>query len=132
MPPIALRLTCDLTGGEIALVAARRVTVVTPDSDLRSGYDGEAGFWCELRDGKGRVLYRRISQNPLTTELEVYGGQAPSHIQTEPHATFEVTVPDLPQAQTLQLVASPPDRPTERATPAAAFALGPVREELEP
>jgi hypothetical protein len=61
----ALRLTFAYSGDSIRLVASRAVNMRVPPSDPVDGYQGQAGFWVELRDSTGTTIYRRIMHDPI-------------------------------------------------------------------
>ena len=71
-----------------------------------------AGFWFELRDGKGEVLYRRALHGPAEPGLEVPGDDGQPHRVTvdRPDVIYEFLVPDLDDGRELQLFSSAADR----------------------
>lgn len=60
----ALRLTFAFEPGGVRLRSSQRVTMRVGKTDPVSGYEGEAGMWCELRDSSDRVLFRRVLPDP--------------------------------------------------------------------
>ena len=71
-----------------------------------------AGFWFELRNGKGEVLYRRALYGPAEPGLEVPGDDGQPHRVTvdRPEVIYELLVPDLDDGRELQLFSSAADR----------------------
>jgi hypothetical protein len=130
MTPRALRLGFTYQGGRVRLSSRQRVEVTTPPSDPTTGYGGESGFWYELRDADGRVLYRRVAESPIRFTVEVpvdddLGASELARVPVpEPEGVFTLLVPDLEEARTLALVSSPLDPSvTDAATDLATFDL---------
>lgn len=112
-PQRALRLTFEYEGDEVRLVSQQRVAMLVPPADLADDQEERAGFWFEVRDREDRPIYRRGTQNPLRTHLEVFPPKdAPfTHVEMpEPRGVFTLLVPDLEDARTLALVGSLPGR----------------------
>jgi hypothetical protein len=112
-PQHALRLTFEYEGDEVRLVSQQRVAMLVPPADPAGDPDEQAGFWFEVRDREDRPIYRRSTQNPLRTHLEVFPPKDASftHVEMpEPRGVFTLLVPDLEGARTLALVGSLPDR----------------------
>jgi hypothetical protein len=84
-----------------------------------------SGYWIELRDGRGRPLYRRVLYDPLGTSLEAptEDGSWTRVTVEQPSNLFSVVVPNLPNARSVALVGSPPDRQLEPARDLAVFDL---------
>src|SRR5437016_3866771 len=59
------RLTFEYDGPAVRLVKRQRLEMLAPPSDPLTGYEGQSGFWFELQDAAGRVLYRRVLHHPL-------------------------------------------------------------------
>ena len=62
--PEALRLVFAFDSLGVHLRSSERLAMRVGRGDSVSGYEGEAGLWCELRDGAGRVLFRRVLADP--------------------------------------------------------------------
>lgn len=68
VPSGALRLTLSYRDGKVTLEDSMFLAKQLPPSDdlPEGGPEGElSGFWYELQDRKGRVLYREITSNPI-------------------------------------------------------------------
>ncbi|MFH8838482.1 peptidoglycan-binding protein [Streptomyces sp. NPDC017868] len=75
---------------------------------------GRAGFWYEVRDAGGRVLYRRGRHQPIAVLTEeVPGPEEGSGFDAvpldAPRGTFELLAPVLLDGATVVLFSSPPD-----------------------
>jgi hypothetical protein len=64
------------------------------------------GFWVELRDRNDVVTFFRVLNDPLRTSVEVHSpdGKIRREFGPPEDTTFEVLVPDDPQADTLVLI----------------------------
>jgi hypothetical protein len=118
-PRRALRLTFAYEGTKVELVSKLAVEMIAPPSDRTDEYEDHAGFWIELRDPDDRLLYRRIMHNPIQTDREAPSGDPDrpfTRVRTDQkQGTFTIIVPDLEQAQDLNLVGSPAERPAAAA-----------------
>lgn len=96
--PAALRLTFAYSGDSPRLTASRAVDMIVPPSDPVDGYQGQAGFWVELRDSAGRTIYRRIMHDPFPYYHEVHSpGATPTHVPVRNReGAFEVVLPAPP------------------------------------
>jgi hypothetical protein len=119
---LRLRFSYTVTDGTVNLQLTHRQPVVmsVPPSDRTSGYQGQSGFWFEVRDGAGHVLYRRVVHTPIRTHVEAPAND-PSRPLSQVKATqlkgsFELVAPLLDQARTLAIFASPADDPAAGAT----------------
>lgn len=127
-PPTALRLTFTYDGDSIQLASGRTVEMIVPPTDPVDGYQGQAGFWAELRDTTGATIYRRVLHDPIPVYHEVHSPHAqatrtPVRDQT---GAFEIVVPFPPPGSRLVLFRTPQPSGTEigdfageRARPAA-------------
>ena len=112
LPARSLRLTLSYSGTEVKLVRIERIGMLSlPDEPVRAG-EGQAGSWVELRDADQRVLYQQLLHNPLRSYVEVpedpVSGRMRWLATDRPEGVFEVTIPDIPEAETVRLHASPP------------------------
>lgn len=95
-------------------------------SVLPSGHRG--GFWYELRDARGGLLYWAQASNPFAPSVELF--EPDGSIQRVPirreEAFIEVLIPDLPEAAQLQIFSdvSPEGEVQAYATMVHAVALG--------
>jgi hypothetical protein len=109
-PQSALRLTFAYSGDSIRLVASRAVDMLVPPSDPVDGYQGQTGFWAELRDSTGNVIYRRVMHDPISSYHEVHSlpGTPPTHTPVRNReGVFEIVVPALPAGATVVLFGTP-------------------------
>ncbi|HEV7239439.1 MAG TPA: hypothetical protein VGQ36_09375 [Thermoanaerobaculia bacterium] len=106
-----LRLTFSYQGQAIELVSTQAVDMKIPPADSLAWDEKSSGFWVVLRDGGGQPLYRRVTNNPIQTSVEVPSDdpQRPleRHEVASPEGVFVLLVPDLPQARTVALFSSP-------------------------
>jgi hypothetical protein len=136
--PRALRLRFTYEGDEVRLVRRQPVETITSPTDALSGYEGQQGFWVEVRSGQDEVLYRQVRDDPLRHDVEVFSpdpAQSVFRIPVEnPSGTFSVLVPDLDEADHVALISSAaPDMAPEAArgsaTELARFSLRPPSSE---
>ena len=103
----ALRLTFQYDGPEVKLISTQRVEMKLPPSHTLSEDESRSGFWFTLSDPQGKAVYRRVLQNPIRYDREVFSNDStqPSIRRVkvdEPKGTFVVLVPDVAGARTLQ------------------------------
>jgi len=114
--PRSIRLTIEYEGTDVRLVSQRRVAMLAPAPPPRlTARPDERGFWVELQDDTGELLYRQTLHAPIADSLEVPGadGVSLARVPRERVAgRFCVVVPDVPGAQALSLV-GPPAEPDE-------------------
>src|SRR5262245_9164032 len=122
-PGRALRLVLEYEGRNFTVAQRHEVTMAVPPSDPIQGYEGQSGFWYELRDANGKVLYRRVIGKPLGAGVEVHDPETGSrwYDVKESSGVIVALVPDLPNAESLVLVSSPLD-PQKSAAPAEPVA----------
>jgi hypothetical protein len=127
--PRALRMLLDYEGDRITVRERLTVEAATPASDPIRGFEGQSGFWYELRDAKGALLYRRITGHPIRSEVEEHDPDTGFHRHAveKPTGVFTVLLPDLPKAATLVIVGSPV-KPEQHAKPATPLATFPFRQ----
>jgi hypothetical protein len=101
-----LRITFAHDGPNLEIVRVQRVAMRAPATLPQAG-ENQAGYWLEVRDSKGALLYHRPIIDPTRRHIESYGEEpgAPMqrHAATGDRGEFEVLVPDLPDAQTFRL-----------------------------
>ena len=109
-PQTALRLTFAYSGDSIRLAASRAVDMRVPPSDPVDGYQGQTGFWAELRDSTGTTVYRLVMHNPIPSYHEVHAppGTPPTHTPVRNReGTFEIVLPTPPPGSTVVLFGTP-------------------------
>lgn len=125
--PRALRLLLEYEGDRITLRERQAVETATPPSDPIRGFEGQSGFWYELHDAKGALLYRRVASNPIQFEVESHDPETGfrRHAVEKPRGVVSVLLPDLPEATRLVIVSSPlqPEKHAAPAEPLASIAL---------
>jgi hypothetical protein len=123
----SLRLSFEYDRQEVRLIARQRVDVTRPPGVSHAIPRGQAGFWIEVRDSRGRVLYQQVLRNPIRYEIELPGPRETkrgSWFKIEhPRGAFDLLVPDLPEGRTLVLFGSAPGARAKAATELARFSL---------
>lgn len=125
-----LRVTFAYSDDSIRLVASRAVDMRIPPSDPVDGYQGQAGFWVELRDSTGKTIYRRVLHDPIPTYHEVHSppGTPPTHTPVgNRQGTFDVILPTPPPGSLIALFGTPqpPSTPIGEFSQERARAEGP-------
>jgi hypothetical protein len=126
-----IRLTFEYHGNQIRLVGREDLTDIPPASSPLTGFANQSGFWVELRDAAGKLLYRQILHKPIRFEAELLpddpaAPRTPRQLPiANPSGRFSVVVPALADAATVVLVSSPltHDAPASPAAPVASFNL---------
>ena len=112
-PAAAVRLTFEYDGDEVRLVGQQPVDAVPLAGDEPAAGE-ESGFAVEVRAGDGRVLHRRVLNEPMHASAEVFSPEPGANItrvaKTEDRGTFTVLVPALPDADHVALLAPPGHR----------------------
>src|SRR5689334_23397426 len=108
-PLTALRLTFTYDGDSVQLASGRAVEMKVPPSDPVEGYQGQAGFWAELRDAEGTTIYRRVLHDPMPVYLEVHSPDAQATRASVGSQTgiFEIVIPSPPPGSRLVLFRTP-------------------------
>ena len=108
----SLRLTFAYSGSDIRLVRTERVAMISPGVATPPPTGDQAGYWIEVRDAAGNLLYHRPLHRPLRRDVEAFGDEAGEplyrHDTSVTEGEFEVLVPDLPHAATFLLHGTPP------------------------
>jgi hypothetical protein len=127
-PNRAIRLLVEYDKSGFTIKANWSLETFAPPSHALAVPRATSGFWVELRDAKGKVLYRRVMQNPVQTEVEVFDPEEGPHRHAveEPSGVFSILVPDMPDAEQIAFVSSPPD-PAKRQNAAREVAAMPLR-----
>lgn len=115
-----MRMTFSFSGREIRLESIQRIAMRALPSHEAAGFEDRSGFWVELHDAQDRVLYRRVEHNPMAHEIEVYPDEQTREFTriplADPAGTFDIVVPDLPDAREFTLYASLPEPAPESET----------------
>ena len=127
-PAYALRLTFDYRGTALRLADSRRVEMRVPPVVAPAPKPGQSGYWIQLTDAAGRVVYHRSLHNPIAVDIESYTPDRSQTITRVPlpksEGQFSVLIPDVPEAQAFALH-GPPD-PRAPSTPAQELLRLPV------
>ena len=102
-----LRITFSYDGPKLDISSVQRVAMRAPAPAETTPQTNQTGYWLEVRDGNGVLLYHRPIHDPTRRHIESFG-DAPGkpmrrHPATDTKGEFEVLVPDLPSAQTCRL-----------------------------
>lgn len=119
-PPQALRLTFAWQGAEVRLVGSERVAMIAPGTLTTPPEPGQTGYWFEVRDAAGSVIYRRALHKPIRTDVEAFSPDTRPSIARVPVAPsegrFTLLIPDAADGQTFALHGPiDPARPDEPA-----------------
>jgi hypothetical protein len=106
-----LRVTVAYDGTKIEVARVRRVAMRAPAQLATPPQGSRSGYWLEVRDAQGALLYYRALHDPLHRDMEAHGDRMgdPMHRYPNPSTKgeFEVLVPDLPGAQSFRLCGPP-------------------------
>ncbi len=106
-----LRLTFSYEGSTVRLVSRQSVEMITPPASPYPIREGQTGFWYELRERGGKVLYQRAVHNPIHFDVEIFSDdpQQPMSRQKvdNPSGIFVLFVPDIPEGYNVVLFSSP-------------------------
>ncbi len=120
MPPIprppsqthALRLTFAYRGNTARLIRAQRVAMKVPAVVTPTPARHSSGFWFEIRNAKGALLYHRPVHDPIQTDIEVFSDRPEQSITripvAKPEGEFTLLVPDLAGAHSFHFFGPPP------------------------
>lgn len=129
-----LRFTFSYGDGHVQLVSVQKVEMRSQPSEPGQVPEGQSGFWFELRDIEGKVLYWRFVRNPIRLTSEVFSNEAGPSISRvkidNPRGAFELVVPEIEEAATIVLFSSPLD-PAHEGEPARELARFPIAHENE-
>ena len=93
--------------------------MIAPPPVTPAPVQGQSGYWCELRDATGDLLFHRAFSSPVRTDVEVFADDAAQSMRRvpvpAPQGQFDVLVPDLPEARTFLLFGTPAGAATEAA-----------------
>ena len=103
----SLRLTFRVADGEIRLLSYERLDMICPPSVGERPEAGKhGGFWMELRDANGHVLFHRLLHSPLGDSVEVHSpdGTIRREFGDVKESIFEVLLPDDASAYSITLM----------------------------
>ena len=103
----SFRLTFAYVDNDIHLARTERIAMISPAAAGPPPASDQTGYWVEVSDAEGRLLYHRALHDPTRADIEVFGDEPGEPIyRTENRARsgeFEVIVPDLPHAARVSL-----------------------------
>jgi hypothetical protein len=109
-PSKAVRLRFAYEGNDVRLEGQQPLEMVVPPTDALSGYEGEQGFWVEVRTAQDEVLHRQVMRDPLRQDVEVFSPDPTQSIVRapveQPSGAFTVLIPDIDEADHVALMSS--------------------------
>lgn len=115
-----LRITFSYDSPKLEITSVRRVVMRVPAVVTPPPEENQAGYWLEVRDDKGALLYHRPIYDPMRRDTESFGDAPGDPMRRQPATStkgeFEVLVPELPGAHTFHL-----HGPSTEARAASAF-----------
>jgi hypothetical protein len=108
----AKRLTFSYEGNKIKLIEQQNIQKIVPPSVTVDTKNNRSGFWFEITGDKQDVLYRRIIDNPIKTDIEVFSDEKVTesvsrHKASDIKGAFSIVIPDIPEAEGLDLFGRP-------------------------
>lgn len=102
-----LRITFAYDGPKLQIKRVQRVAMRAPAASPTPPVENQAGYWLEVRDSQGTLLYYRPIHDPMHRDVESFGDAPGAPMRRHPakatNGEFEVLVPDLPGAQIFRL-----------------------------
>jgi hypothetical protein len=130
----SVRLTFAYSGEDVRLIRAEPVRKVAPGAPGLPPPDKDsAGYWFDLRDRDGAILYHRILHNPMCDDVEIFDPDARQPISRErreglSEGEFTILVPDVAAAVRFHLHLAPVGRAEQAAKPRTlAFEMDALR-----
>ena len=123
----ATRLTFSYKGDKIKLLTTQTLRMKPLISPNLKNKKAISGFWYELRDIKGRTLFKHIEYNPIQYEVEVRSDDANrpfTRIKVKnPSGIFTLLIPYFREATEVALFSSPPETMGEPAREIGRFPM---------
>lgn len=118
---LALRLTFAYRGNDIRLIDSLRVEAIAPPAITPVPQPGYTGYWFQVTDSAGRVIYHRVLHSPVAVDFEAFspdGRQTITRVPiADPQGQFSVLMPDVPEATNFALLgpvdARKPEQPAQ-------------------
>lgn len=124
----ALRVTLSFASGRISELKATRIAMRVPATLETPPPENGAGYWFEVRDAGGRLLYCRPLPHGDPGSIEVFDDPEGGGIRRVPVARREtkvdLLVPDFPEAAEFTLHG--PERPADRRKASAVLGRRPM------
>jgi hypothetical protein len=115
----SLRVTLSLAKGKVQILNATRVAMRAPGAPPSPPTRDSSGFWFEIRDKEGKLIYYRPLPHPDLDSLEVFDDPEGGTIRRVPASPSEIKIdlilPDLPQASEFLLYGA--ERSADRYRP---------------
>jgi hypothetical protein len=125
----AVRITLSYRGKELRLVSRKVLSMRIPRSEPLEIPEKQAGFWFQVEDANGHLLYRRVMYNPIQFDTETPSDDPERPLKrvpiSEPRGTFFLLVPFLREARTVRIFSSAfePEKDAESAGEIMRFNL---------
>jgi hypothetical protein len=106
-----VRLVFRYEGDRVELIAQQPLETITLPSDEIDDAERRSGFWFQLEDAGGAALYRRVAQNLIRPDREVFSpeGETVRRVpDAERKGVFTVVVPDVEGAERITLQSDQP------------------------
>ncbi|MBZ5512246.1 MAG: hypothetical protein LAN70_13910 [Acidobacteriia bacterium] len=98
----SLRVTISLASGTVKVLKAMRVAMRAVAPPPSPPTEDSSGYWFEIRDKNGKLLYYRPLPHGDPESIEVFDDQKRGTIRripaTKPERKIELIVPDFPDA----------------------------------
>ncbi len=119
-PPHALRITLAYQGAQMRLAGSERIAMIVPAPDGAPPEPGQTGYWFDVLDADGRIIYHRPLHRPVAVDFETFSADPRQPIARVPvlqrDGRFTVLIPDLANAHAFRLHGpADPARPDEPA-----------------
>ena len=126
-----LRVTFAYDGDKLTVASVKRVAMRAPAPATPPPHEGQTGYWLEVCDAQGMLLYHRPLHDPIRQDIEAFGDKPGDPIHRvpvqHPKGEFEVLIPDLPRASDFVLHGPPTGKPEARSTVLSRHALAELR-----
>lgn len=101
------RVTLSVSDGVVSIKNVRRIAMRVPATPSLPSNMARTGFWFDVLDSTGTILYHFPLSHPTQQHIESFGDRPGDPMRRHPasilRSTFEVLVPDIPQAQSFRL-----------------------------
>ena len=106
-PPQALRLTLTYEGTQIRITGSEQVAMTVPATMPTPPQADQTGYWLEVHDDTGRLVYHRSLHQPIAIDAEAFSPDRTQSITRVPTTSrsgqFTVVIPDVSNARTFEL-----------------------------
>jgi hypothetical protein len=121
------RFVVSRSGKSVALVSAKRIQAISPPSDDVNETGRTGGSWIELRNGDGKILYRRILHDFFDDSVEIMTGRSGEALSWQEASGIKksivVMVPEMPEADHMAIMSRDPAGKDEKAIEIARFSV---------